>query len=61
MTDDARGNGGVPIKFVVKCEDCGHQAVVGVIVRHGIEPRFHCSVCGGRDPLVEKAPAKKVC
>jgi hypothetical protein len=50
---------GVPTKFLVKCEDCGHQAVVGVVVKCGREPSFYCSWCGCGEPLVERIDANR--
>lgn len=46
--------GGVPIKYVIRCEECGHQAVVTVVVQGGRVPQFKCSWCGVGEPTVEQ-------
>lgn len=55
MPNEIHAMGGQPLKFVVRCEVCGHQAFVGAVVKHGQLPRFYCSICGERDPLVEQS------
>jgi hypothetical protein len=45
---------GVPTKVLVKCEECGHQAIMGVLVIKGHLPSFYCSWCNAREPLVER-------
>lgn len=56
MSNEIHAMGGQPLSFIVKCEQCGHQAFVGAVVKRGILPRFYCSKCGERDPMVEQRP-----
>lgn len=56
-----RGNGWIEIgekamqlvKVSVRCEECGHQATIGVPFREGRYPELYCGVCEARDPLIE--------
>lgn len=52
MSNEAHAMGGQPLDYVVKCLQCGHQALVGVVVKHGQLPRFYCRECGERDDLL---------
>lgn len=40
------------VRLAVRCENCGHQAIVAVPLRSQY-PRLFCGECGDRDPLIE--------
>jgi transcription elongation factor Elf1 len=50
---DLRRMSGVPTKYLIRCETCGHQAAVSVLVQGGRQPAFVCSYCGDREPCVD--------
>jgi len=41
------------VKLSVRCESCGHQAIVAVPMRGSRYPELYCGWCGDREPLVE--------
>jgi hypothetical protein len=41
------------VKLSVRCETCGHQAIVGAPMRGSRLPVLFCGYCGDRDPLIE--------
>lgn len=51
--------GGIPTKYLIRCEVCGHQAIIGVVVTKGRIPPFYCSWCNERDPVIERVDAKR--
>lgn len=54
--DMPRKCAGVPIRYHVLCEICGHQAVTTQITVGRREPKFVCSNCGDAEPIVERIP-----
>jgi transposase-like protein len=48
---------GVVVHYLVRCESCGRQNKVAVVVQGRNEPRFVCSGCGANDPIVDQVPA----
>jgi transcription elongation factor Elf1 len=42
------------VKLSVRCETCGHQAIVSAPCRGGTRyPVLYCGKCGDREPLIE--------
>ncbi len=41
------------VKLSVRCEVCGHQAIVAAPMRGSRLPVLYCGWCGDRDPLIE--------
>lgn len=41
------------VKLSVRCETCGHQAIVAAPMRGSRLPVLYCGWCGDRDPLIE--------
>lgn len=41
------------VKLSVRCESCGHQAIVAAPMRGSRLPVLCCGYCGDRDPLIE--------
>lgn len=41
------------VRLSVRCEQCGHQAIVAAPMRGSRLPTLYCGYCGDRDPLVE--------
>lgn len=45
------------VRLSVRCESCGHQAIVAVPARGNRLPTLYCGQCGDCEPLVE--PVKR--
>jgi hypothetical protein len=43
---------GVPTRYLVRCEACGHQGVVVYTMQGRRQPHFYCSQCGDSEPDV---------
>lgn len=41
------------VKLSVRCEQCGHQAIVAAPMKGSQLPVLYCGECGDRDPLIE--------
>jgi transcription elongation factor Elf1 len=41
------------VKLSVRCETCGHQAIVSAPCRGTRYPVLYCGECGDREPLIE--------
>lgn len=41
------------VKLSVRCEACGHQAIVATPMRGNRLPTLYCGYCGDREPLIE--------
>lgn len=41
------------VKLSVRCESCGHQAIIAVPMRGSRYPTIYCGSCGDCEPLVE--------
>ncbi len=52
-TDDLRRHCETIVKLSVRCETCGHQAIVGAPMRGSRLPTLFCGYCGDREPLIE--------
>lgn len=50
---DLRRHCGQVVKIAVRCEHCGHQALIAVPTRGSRLPKLVCHECGEADPLVE--------
>lgn len=41
------------VKLSIRCEQCGHQAIVAAPMKDSRLPTLYCGWCGDREPLVE--------
>lgn len=41
------------VRLSVRCESCGHQAIVAVPARGARYPDLYCGECGDCEPLIE--------
>lgn len=51
--DMPRKVAGLVVRYIVRCEICGHQGSVSAVVQGNRTPRFVCSSCGDAEPIVE--------
>lgn len=50
---ELRRHCGPVVRLAVRCENCGHQALIAVPARGVRLPRLICHECGAADPLIE--------
>lgn len=50
---ELRRHCGLVVRIAVRCERCGHQALIAVPARGSHLPKLVCHECGAADPLVE--------
>lgn len=51
--DMPRKVAGVVVRYLVRCEICGHQVVTSQVRYGNRDPRFVCSHCGDAEPMVD--------